>query len=234
MLGTIVNTIAILAGSLVGLFLKGGIPKRLNEAIMKALGLSVLFIGISGSLKCTETLLLIISLVLGVMIGELLDLDGALNRLGQFIENQFKKYSKGENGVAEGFVAASLLFCVGSMAIVGSIQSGLAASHEILFVKSMLDGITSIIYASTMGIGVAFSAVAVFLYQGVITLASGFLGSSLVESQITNIGAIGSVLIMALGLNMLEITHIKVANFLPAVFIPMGYYIAQSLLGFAS
>lgn len=234
MLGTIVNTIAILAGSLVGLFLKGGIPKRLDEAIMKALGLSVLFIGISGSLKCTETLLLIISLVLGVMIGELLDLDGVLNRIGQFIENQFKKYSKHENGVAEGFVAASLLFCVGSMAIVGSIQSGLAANHEILFVKSMLDGITSIIYASTMGIGVAFSAVAVFLYQGVITLASGFLGSSLVESQITNIGAIGSVLIMALGLNMLEITHIKVANFLPAVFIPMVYYIAQSLLGFAS
>lgn len=231
MLGTIVNTIAILLGSVGGLFLKGGIPKRMDEAIMKALGLSVLFIGIQGSLKCTETLLLILSLVIGVVIGELLDIDRLLNRLGQTIENQFKKYSKGESSIAEGFVAASLLFCVGSMAIVGSIQSGLAGNHEILFVKSMLDGITSVIYASTMGIGVAFSAAAVFLYQGLITLASGFLGSVLVTDQITNIGAIGSVLIMALGLNMLEITKIKVANFLPAVFIPMGYYIVQSLLG---
>lgn len=234
MLGTIVNTIAILAGSLVGVFLKGGIPKRMDEAIMKALGLSVLFIGISGSLKCSATLLLILSLVIGVIIGELLDIDKALNHLGEKIEAKYKKYNKGENGIAEGFVAASLLFCVGSMAIVGSIQSGLVGNHEILFVKSLLDGITAIIYTSTMGIGVAFSAAAVLIYQGVITLASGFLGSVLVESQITNIGAIGSVLIMVLGLNMLEITKIKVANFLPAIFIPMIYYIGQSLLGYAS
>lgn len=230
MLGTIVNTIAIIVGSIVGLFLKGGIPKRLDEAIIKALGLSVLYIGIVGSLKCTETLLLILSLVIGVIIGELLDLDKALNRLGKKIEEVFKKHPKTEGSVAEGFVAASLLFCVGSMAIVGSIQSGLEGNHETLFVKSMLDGITSIIYTSTMGIGVAISAVAVFLYQGIITLASGFLGSILVETQITNIGAIGSVLIIALGLNMLEITRIKVANFLPAIFIPMLYYIGQSLL----
>lgn len=233
MLGTIVNTVAILVGSLVGIFLKGGIPKHIDEAIMKALGLSVLFIGISGSLKCTETLLLILSLVIGVIIGEVMDLDRALNQLGQAIEEQFKKHSKSEGSIAEGFVAASLLFCVGSMAIVGSIQSGLEGNHEILFVKSMLDGITSIIYTSTMGIGVVFSAVAVFLYQGMITLASGFLGSVLVESQIVNIGAIGSILIMALGLNMLGITKIKVANFLPAIFIPMVYYIVKSLLGFA-
>ena len=230
MLGTIVNTIAIIVGSIVGLFLKGGISKKLDEGIMKALGLSVFYVGISGSLKCTDTLLLILSLVIGVIIGELVDLDLALNRLGQRIEIMFKKHSKNEGGIAEGFVAASLLFCVGSMAIVGAIQSGLEGNHETLFVKSMLDGITSIIYTSTMGIGVAVSAVAVFIYQGVITLASGFLGSVLVDGQITNIGAIGSVLIIALGLNMLEITKIKVANFLPAIFIPMIYYIAQSLL----
>lgn len=229
MLGTIVNTVTIIVGSMVGLFLKGGIPKKLDEAIMKALGLSVLYVGISGSLKCTETLLLILSLVIGVIIGECLDLDQALNQLGKFIEKKFKRYSKSEGGIAEGFVAASLLFCVGSMAIVGAIQSGLEGNHETLFVKSMLDGITSVIYTSTMGIGVIFSAVAVFIYQGVITIASGFLGNLLIESQITNIGAIGSVLIIALGLNMLEITKIKVANFLPAIFIPMLYYIVQSL-----
>jgi len=231
MLGTIVNTIAVILGSIIGLFLKGGLPKKLDEAIMKALGLSVLYVGISGSLKCSETLLLILSLVIGVIVGEILDLDRALNRLGQWIERMFKKHSKSKGSIAEGFVAASLLFCVGSMAIVGSIQSGLEGNHETLFVKSMLDGITSIIYTSTMGIGVIFSAIAVFLYQGMITLASGFLGNLLVEVQITNIGAIGSVLIIALGLNMLEITKIKVANFLPAIFIPMIYYIVLSLVG---
>ena len=230
MLGTIVNTVVVIVGSLIGLFLKGGISKRFEDSIMKALGLSILWIGISGSLKSTDTLLLILSLVIGVIVGEAIDLDKALNKLGQKIEEKFKKSSKSEGGIAEGFVAASLLFCVGSMAIVGSIQSGLEGNHEILFVKSMLDGITAVIYTSTMGIGVAFSAVAIFIYQGLITLASGFLGSVLVEAQITNIGAIGSVLIIALGLNMLEITRIKVANFLPAIFVPMIYYIAQSLL----
>ena len=229
MLGTIVNTVAIIVGSIAGLFLKGGIPKKIDEAIMKALGLSVLYVGISGSLKCTDTLLLILSLVIGVIIGECINLDGALKKLGKWIEDLFKKHGGAQGGISEGFVAASLLFCVGSMAIVGSIQSGLEGNHETLFVKSMLDGITSIIYTSTMGIGVVFSAIAVFLYQGLITMASGFLGSVLVEAQITNIGAIGSVLIIALGLNMLEMTRIKVANFLPAIFIPMLYYVIQSL-----
>lgn len=231
MLGTIVNTLAVLSGSIVGLFLKGGISKRFEDAIMKALGLCVLYIGIEGSLKGSDTLILILSLVIGVLVGEAIDLDALLNLLGEKIEKQFKKYNKGEGSIAEGFVAASLLFCVGSMAIVGSIQSGLEGNHEILFVKSILDGITSIIYTSTMGIGVAFSAAAVFLYQGLITLASGFLGKVLVEMQIANIGAIGSVLIIALGLNLLEITKIKVANFLPAIFVPMIYYIIQGLVG---
>ena len=229
MLGTIVNTAAILVGSIVGLFLQGGISKRFDDAIMKALGLSVLYIGISGSLKSTDTLLLIISLIIGVIIGEAVDLDKALNKLGEKIEACFKKWSKG-GSIAEGFVSASLLFCIGSMAIVGSIQSGLEGNHEMLFVKSMLDGITSIIYTASMGIGVAFSAVAVLLYQGAITIGAGFLGNVLTEIQITNIGAIGSVVIMALGLNMLQITKIKVANFLPALFIPMIYYIGQSLM----
>lgn len=233
MLGTIVNAVAIVIGSLVGLFLKGGIPKRFSDMIMKALGLSVLYIGIEGSMACTNTLLLILSLIIGVVIGEALKIEEALNRLGEIVENKFKGKNN-EGKIAEGFVSASLLFCVGSMAIVGAIQSGLEQNHEMLFVKSMLDGITSIIYTSTMGIGVVFSAIAVFIYQGLIVLASGFLGTVLIESQITNIGAIGSVLIMALGLNLLEVTKIKVANFLPAVFIPMIYYICQSLLGFAA
>jgi uncharacterized membrane protein YqgA involved in biofilm formation len=229
MLGTIVNTIAIAAGSLLGLLIKGGIPKRFNEIIMKALGLSVLYIGLSGSLKSTDTLLLILSLIIGALIGELADIDRWLSHLGQTIENRFKKLGKG-GSIAEGFVSASLLFCIGSMAIVGAIQSGLEGNHTMLFIKSMLDGITSIIYASSMGIGVIFSAAAVFMYQGAITLASGFLGNILQEAQIANITGIGSILIMALGLNLLEITKIKVANFLPAIFIPMIYYIVLSFI----
>jgi uncharacterized membrane protein YqgA involved in biofilm formation len=229
MLGTIVNTIAIAAGSLLGLLIKGGIPKRFNEIIMKALGLSVFYIGFSGSLKSTDTLLLILSLISGALIGELADIDKWLSNLGQTIENRFKKLGRG-GSIAEGFVSASLLFCIGSMAIVGSIQSGLEGNHNMLFIKSMLDGITSIIYASSMGIGVIFSAAAVFIYQGTITLASGFLGNILQEAQIANITGIGSILIMALGLNLLEITKIKVANFLPAIFIPMIYYIVCSFI----
>ncbi len=228
MTGTIVNTVAIIVGSMIGLFLKGGIPKRFDDAIMKAMGLSVLYVGIAGSLKCTETLVLIFSLVIGVLIGEAADIDKALANLGLWVENRFKKFSKGSN-IAEGFVAASLLFCVGSMAIVGSIQSGLEGKHDMLFVKSILDGVIAIVYTSSMGIGVALSAVAVFVYQGIIALSAGFLGTVLMEEQITNIGAIGSVLIIALGLNMLQITKIKVANFLPAVFLPMIYYIVLSL-----
>ena len=229
MLGTIVNTAAIVAGSILGLLLKGGIPKRFNDIVMKALGLSVLYIGISGSLKSTDTLLLILSLIIGAVIGEAIDIDKWLNNLGQTIEAKFKKLSKG-GSIAEGFVSASLLFCIGSMAIVGSIQSGLEGNHTMLFVKSMLDGITSIIYTSSMGIGVIFSALAVFLYQGAITLASGFLGSVLQDAQIANITGIGSILIMVLGFNMLGMTKIKVANFLPAIFIPMIYYIIGSFI----
>lgn len=232
MLGTIVNTLAIIGGSIAGLLLKGGIPKRFNDVIMKALGLSVLYIGISGSLKSKDTLLLILSLIIGSIIGELVDIDKWLNKLGEMIESKFKKFGRGGN-VAEGFVSASLLFCIGSMAIVGAIQSGLEGNHTMLFVKSMLDGITSIIYASSMGIGVIFSSAAVFFYQGAITLASGFLGKVLQEAQIANITGIGSILIMVLGLNMLEITKIKVANFLPAIFVPMVYYIACSLIAAA-
>ncbi len=228
MLGTIVNTVAIVVGSILGLLLKGGIPKRFNDMIMKALGLSVLYIGISGSLKSTDTLLLILSLIIGAVIGELADIDKWLNDLGKAIENRFKKITKGGN-IAEGFVSASLLFCIGSMAIVGSIKSGLEGDHTMLFIKSMLDGITSIIYTSSMGIGVIFSAAAVFLYQGAITLAAGFLGSILQEGQIANITGIGSILIMGLGFNLLGIAKIKVANFLPAIFVPMVYYIVSSL-----
>ncbi len=224
MLGTIVNTASIVIGCILGLLVKEGIPKTISDSLTKALGLCVLFIGIQGAVKTENTLLLIICMVIGTTIGEIVDIDKGINRLGDWIQSRFKaKAAFGD--VSKGFVSASLLFCIGSMAIVGSFESGLNGNHDILFAKSILDGITSIIYASTMGVGVIFSAVAVFIYQGAITLGASFLKGVLDESAIINITGIGSLMIIAISLNMLEIAKIKVANLLPALFCMLGYYI---------
>lgn len=222
MLGTVVNTLAIIIGSLIGFLLKGGIPKKINESIMKALALCVLVIGINGAIKSKNMILIICSLILGTLIGEFIDIDKALKNLGDNIEAKFK----GKGGkISEGFVTASLVFCVGAMSIVGSLNSGLKGDYSILFTKAILDGISSIMFTSTLGIGVVFSAITVFIYQGIITLTASFLQGWLVEYIIVEVSAVGSILIMGLGLNMLGIYKIKVANMLPAIFIPLLYYI---------
>lgn len=226
MLGTIVNTIAILIGGIVGLLFKNGISERYSTTIMNSLSLCVIFIGISGSLKCDNVLLLIISLVIGAFLGEFLDIDAALKKLGDTLEKRFTgRWGK----ISDGFVTASLLFCVGAMAIVGSLESGLSGNHKILFAKSMLDGISSIIFASSLGIGVLFSSLSVLVYQGVITLCASLLKGILVSTVITSMTAVGSLLIVGLGLNMLGVTKIKVANLLPAVFIPVIYQLILSI-----
>jgi uncharacterized membrane protein YqgA involved in biofilm formation len=222
LLGTTVNAMAIILGGALGLLLKGGIPEKLKETVMNGLALCVMLIGISGAIKVNNLLLVIFSIVLGSIIGELIDLDNLLQKLGDKIEEKFK----GKGGkISEGFVASSLLFCVGAMAIVGSLESGLTNNHQTLFAKSMLDGITSIVFASSMGIGVILSAVSVFLYQGAITLGATFLKTILIQSVIVDMTTVGSLLIIGLALNMLKITKIKVANLLPAVFIPIFYQI---------
>lgn len=226
MLGTIVNTIAILIGGVIGLLFKNGIPERYSTTIMHALSLCVIFIGISGSLKCDNVLLLIISLVIGSFLGELLDIDAALKKFGDNLEKNFTgRWGK----ISDGFVTASLLFCVGAMAIVGSLESGLSGNNKILFAKSMLDGISSIIFASSLGIGVLFSSLSVLVYQGIITLCASLLKGILVNAVITNMTAVGSLLIVGLGLNMIGVTKIKVANLLPAVFIPVIYQLILSI-----
>ena len=165
MLGTIVNTAAVIVGALLGLLLKKGLPERFQDVIMKGLALCVLLIGISGALKGQNTLIAILSIVIGSIIGEWIDIDRRLNRLGQLIEARFAK-GGGEQTVARAFVTSSLLFCVGAMAIVGSLQSGLSGNHEMIFTKSMLDGVASVIFASSLGYGVLFSAAAVFALPG--------------------------------------------------------------------
>ncbi len=227
MLGTIVNAAAIIIGGLLGVFLRKGIPDSYKSTIMQGLGLCVFIIGLSGAFKSQNLLLMIFSIVLGSIIGEALAIEDKLERLGSWLE---KNTGKGEGTVAKGFVTASLIYCVGAMAIVGSLESGLTGNHETLFAKSLIDGISSIIFASTMGIGVAFSALAVFVYQGILTITAVFMKPFLIESVIAEMSAIGGLLIMGIALNILELKRIKVGNMLPAVLIPILYPFFQPYL----
>lgn len=230
MTGVIINTATVIFGSVLGLLLKKGIPDRISKAAMTAIGLCTLYIGIDGALEGENTIILILSMVAGVIIGTALDIDGRLERLGGFIEKKMKGKGTGGN-IAEGFITASLLFCVGAMTIVGSLNAGLTGDQELLITKSVLDLISSCMLASTLGIGVIFAAVFVLLYQGGLVLASGLLQNVLTSPElIAEITCAGSVMIIALGLNILGITKIKVANFLPAlILVPLFFFLAKFL-----
>ena len=228
MLGTLVNTGAIIAGSLVGMTLfRGRISTRTNESIMKALALAVILIGIKNAMSGQNTMLVIFSLVIGTYIGEQIDIESAMNRLGSWIETRLKG---SDSGFSKAFVTTSLIYCVGSMSILGALESGLKGQHEILYAKTMLDGVSSIIFSSTLGIGVLFSALPVLLYQGAITLGAGFLKDLLTDPVIADMSGIGGLLIIAIGLNILEVKAIRVGNMLPAIFIPILYALLRPLL----
>lgn len=229
MLGTIVNAVAIIAGSLLGILFRGGIPKKFTLTMMQAISLAVLLIGFKMALKTDAILLVIFSLVIGSLIGEIIDIESRLEGLGKRLETRF---SKAGSGIAKGFVVASLVFCVGSMAIVGALESGLTGNHQTLFAKSALDGLFSIIFASSFGIGVLFSSVSVFIYQGMITLTSSLMKPFLIPAVINQMSGVGGILIMAIGINLLEIQKIKVGNMLPAIFIPLVYYMMKQLANF--
>lgn len=219
--GTLVNTATVLLGGTIGLLFKKGIPERMTDSVLKALGLITLFIGISGSLCGKNTLIAVISMILGTTIGELFDLDKRINSLGKFIE---KKTSKGneKSTIAQGFVSSSLLFCVGAMTIVGSLQAGLENDCSVLFTKSAMDFCSAIIFASTLGVGVLYSAAFVLVYQGSITLLSGLLAPVLTDSVIAEMNCVGYIIIIGLAFNILGITKLKVMNFVPAIFLPIA------------
>lgn len=227
MLGTIVNAIAIIAGSVAGIVLKGGLPERMSQTIMQGVGLCVSLIGLSGALKGMDYLMeIIFFIVIGTIIGEGFNIELRLERLGDRLE---KRFSKNGSTFSKGFVTASLLYCVGAMAIMGSLDSGLTGNHETLFAKSILDGIISIVLASTLGIGVAFSAVSVFIYQGSITMLAGVLSSVLTDAVILQMSATGGLLIFGLGLSMVLSTKVKVGNMLPSVLLPIFYHLILKL-----
>ena len=224
-----VNAAAILIGGAVGLLVKKGIPERFSDAIMMGIGLCVIYIGISGTLQGQNPIILIVSIVLGAVTGTALKVDERLNALGKMLEKKVSSGSgaQGKPSISQGFVTGSLLFCVGAMAIIGSINSGLTGDHSIIFTKSTIDVIASAMLAVTLGVGVLFSAASVLLYQGMLVLLSQLLRPLLDNpSLIAEINCTGSLIILALGLNLIGLTKIKVADFLPSVvFAPVIYTI---------
>ncbi|MFB0920338.1 MAG: DUF554 domain-containing protein [Oscillospiraceae bacterium] len=238
-LGTIVNCLTIIVGSAIGILIKGGLPKRFEETIFSAVGLAVMFIGLggalsgflviqNGALSTQYTMMMVLSLVLGAVVGESLNIERRLDHLGDWVKSKMPKKLAG-NTFTDGFVTASMLFCVGAMAIVGSLEDGLNGNFSVLFAKSVLDGITSILLASSLGVGVAVSAGPILIYQGGITLLSQVLRPLLSDTLISQMSCVGSILIVAIGINMLFGKKIKVGNLLPAIFFPIIFALLKSV-----
>jgi uncharacterized membrane protein YqgA involved in biofilm formation len=212
--GTLVNALAIVGGSGLGLLLKKNISTRYQQTIINGLGISVGLIGLQMALKTQNILIVIVSMVMGGLLGEFFDIDKWLVRFGEWLTTKMgSKYGS----AGEGFIAGSLVFCVGAMAIVGSIQEGLTGDASTLYAKSMLDAVVSVVFASSMGIGVAISSVSVLAYQGIITLMASSLSGMIGDGMILEMTSVGGLLIIGISLLMLEIKTIKVANLLPAV-----------------
>ena len=227
MFGVIVNVITVIIGSCIGLLFKKGIPERVSNAAMVGLGACTLYIGISGSLCGDNVLIAIAAVVLGVISGTLLNIDGAINRLAQNVETRFKK--EGQNvSLAEGLVTATLLFCVGSMTVTGSIQAGLSGDNSVLITKATLDLVSSMMLASSLGFGVLLAAISVFIIQGGLVLLAGLIAPFMSSGAINEMTCVGSIIIMMIGTNLMGITKIKVADFLPAiVFAPIIYNVVS-------
>ncbi|MDM5251042.1 DUF554 domain-containing protein [Lysinibacillus sp. G4S2] len=230
LLGTLINALLIMTGALVGRIFKN-IPESMKSSVLSIIGLAVALLGIKMGFESDNFIILVISLVVGTVIGEWLDLDKQMNRLGQWVESLFSKKRSDNNNqsIAEGFVTASLIFVVGSMAVIGALDSGLRNDHNVLITKGIIDGFTSIILASTLGIGVLLSAVPVFIYQGLIALFAGaissFVPDAALQMFITEMTAVGGVMIFAIGLNIAGLTKIKAANLLPGIIV-VGFMVA--------
>ena len=227
MIGVIVNVITVIIGSCIGLLFKKGIPERVSRAAMTGLGACTLYIGISGSLCGENPLILIASVILGAITGTLLNIDGAINRLAKKAEEKFNKQSS-KTSLAEGLVSATLLFCVGSMTVTGSIQAGLTGDNTVLITKATLDLVSSMMLASSLGLGVLLSSVSVFVIEGGLVLLAGVISPLMSAGAVNEMTCAGSLLIIMIGTNLMGITKIKVADFLPAIiYAPIIYNLAK-------
>ena len=232
MLATIINVALVLLGSALGLVFKNKISSRFAAILTCALGLCVLGIGISGMVGTADTLCVIVCMVAGTLLGEALNIEKRMDGLGDLLR---RKLIRGENNsrFVEGFVTASVLFCVGAMAINGSMQAGMLGRYDILISKGVIDGVTSITFAAAMGVGVAFSAIPLLLYQGGLTLIFALVGQGMDPAVVTEMNAVGGTIIVGIALNMLGLPKekIRVGNMLPAIFLPIGYISLANLLG---
>ena len=219
-MGVIINVIAIVIGTMIGLFLKRGMSEKMSSHIMQGLALITFIIGLKRALVDQDMILLIVSISLGGYLGEMMQLEENIRKFAEWVQDKLSKEGT-QNQLAEGFVSAVLIFCVGAMAVMGSLEAGLRNNHGILITKALIDGFASIILTTTKGAGVMLSALAILLYEGGMMVLAQFVASYLSESIVYAMSAVGSLLLVALGLNLLELTKIKVMNFLPAMFLPI-------------
>lgn len=233
-LGTLVNCGTVALGATLGLLLKGGLPKRFEKTIMSALSLCAFFIGLGGALSqilvvggdgisTQYTLLIVLCMAIGAILGEALDIERRLESLGEWFKRRIPHQEGSGGSFVEAFVTASLLFCVGAMAIVGSLEDGLNGNPSILFAKAVMDGAAAVVFTASLGAGVYLSILAVLVYQGGITLLAGFIRPFLSDLLIGQMSCVGSILIFAIGFNLLGVRKIKVGNLLPAMFLPIVF-----------
>lgn len=231
-LGTLVNVLAVIVGAAIGMLFKRGLKERFQSIMMQACGLATMFIGLSGAfemifsvedgrLKAGSTMLIVVSLILGGLLGELINIERLLDGLGEKLKGLVK--AKGDNKFVEGFVTSSLVICVGAMAICGPLEEGLTGNSQTLFIKAILDLVIIVVFASVYGIGAGFSAIPLGVYQGLITLCAAFIAPYLSDTLISYLSGIGSVLIFAVGLNLIFPKKIRVGNLLPTLIIPIIY-----------
>jgi uncharacterized protein len=229
--GSLVNFAAIVLGGGIGLLFRKGLPEKYINAVISVIGLVVLAIGVNYTLPAQQSLAqvltLIISIITGTLLGTLMHLDAGLNKFGLAVQSRMKNAG---GRFAEGFTSSTLLYCVGAMAITGSIQGGLSGDHSVIFIKSVMDGVTAVFFASTLGVGVLFSAIPVLIYQGAIALAASLLKDVVGDAIITAMSASGGVALMALAVNMMGLKKLEVANILPSIFVPIGILPLVNLL----
>lgn len=218
-LGTLINVGTVIAGSLLGVFLNSRIPNTINQTVMQGLSLCTMLIGIKMGMETQNILIVVLSMVLGGIAGELMGIEDKFEKIGAWLEEKFGSKEEGSGNFIKGFVSTSLLYCVGPMAVLGCIENGLTGKYEILLTKAVMDGFASIAFASTLGIGVLFSALSILLYQGSLTLLASVVKDFLTQPVLREMTATGGVLIIGLGLNILGIAKVKVGNLLPSILV---------------
>jgi len=217
--GAIVNALSVLLGGWLGSSMGHLLLERTRKGIMTAISLAIVFIGVQGALETENLIVMILSLVFGTLIGESLDFEGKFNQFAHQLQDRFA--GDGESTFQEAFVSSTLFVAVGAMAIIGSLQSGLSLNHSTMYAKSILDFVFIFVLSSTLGIGGAFSAVPLFIYEAALAIVASFVAPFLSTAVTTEIGAVGSLLIMGLGFNLMQVTDIKVMNIAPSMFMPI-------------